>query len=466
MQTRPDELSQSNAVAGNSTSFKRIAPWARIGLAATFGYLVIFLLHHESKDNGGHLGDFRTFYQAAQFARMHKDIYLAGPNSSQMYVYPPMIAFVYTPFTALSMLQAAHVSLVLNALILLGSILLASRIMLERLEASQPGAVWVVALLVTVLSENEIRAVLMMLETDALMLLMFTLALWWLDRRPALAGLALAFALNIKYLSIVALPWLILRRRWAAAGGMILGTVFFALFPAVLIGWHEDLRCLRVSLGGLLRWVGVPPEIAHAIKVHNIADDLSVSVTSSLARLLGPRGFSNPRIMLVAGATGLLALLIVLVLYRAHGLPLFRWPAAARQERQPFKALIAMEWAGLIVVALAFSPDTNVRHLVLTVIVNALAATLLLAPRAVSRKPVVIAVVLIFIAYIMPLGQKAGPLHWFYFNCSIPGWSLLIGYLLILWASLEYVAGYSPIQQSDIRPDNPSAGQGWFAKYA
>lgn len=400
-------------------------------IAALFTYYVVFHYHHEAKDHGGHLGDFRTFYQAAQYARWHRDIYAAGPNSSQMYVYPPLIAFLYTPLTFLPVLPAAHVALVINVLVLLTCVVLATRSMRERIGGA-PVSLAAAALLVCLLSENEMRGVLTMLETDPLVLLSFVLALWWLDRRPVLAGAALAFAINIKYLPVIALPYLILRRRWAAVAGLLGGAVALAFLPALLLGWHENLRCLRVSLGGLLVWVGVPPQVTHAIKVHDIHDDLSVSVTSALARLFEPLGLSNRWVMATAALTGAAALLIVWRMYRTHGFPLWRWPAASEQVNQPFKGLVAVEWAGLATIALAFSPDTNTRHLVLAMLVDALAVAVLLAPRpGLSRLPALVGIGLILLGFIMPMGQRAGPLHHFYFFFSIPGWSLLIGYLLI-----------------------------------
>ena len=408
------------------------------GLAAIFGYLLIFHYHHESKDNGGHLGDFRTFYQAAQFALEHRDIYTAGHNSSQMYIYPPLLAFLFTPLTCLSELAAAHVYLVLSVIILLVSLLRGARAMLERFDACYPGAAFVGAFLIAVLSINELKAQLTMLESDSLMLLMFTLALCWLDRRPIMAGLALALAFNIKYLSIVALPYLILRRRWKAAGAMVVGTIGFALLPALLLGWHENLRCLHIALGGLLRWVGVPPEASHAVRVHNIGDDLSVSITSALARILSPHGLSNAGIMAFATALGLLTLAIVTWMYRMNGHSLWRWPAASRQREQPFRGLVAAEWAGLVTIALVFSPDTNTRHLVLAVLVSALAAAVLMTKRAgISRAPALIAVIVIFLGFIMPFGAKGTAMHHFYFRYGIPCWGLLIGYLLILWTGLR-----------------------------
>jgi hypothetical protein len=431
-------------------------------LASVFGYLLIYHIHHERRDHG-HLGDFPTFYQAAQFAREHRDIYTAGhAESDQMYVYPPLIAFVYIPLTYLSLPNAAMVMLFVTALELLASLLLGSRAMVGRLERegeapaepgmnsatrlrlsgslALPSSVLAVAALASLLSENELRSVMTMLETDSLMLLLFTLALFWLDRRPALAGLALAFAFNIKYLSIVALPYLILRRRWKAASATIIGCVLFALLPALQLGWHEDLRCLRVSMGGLLRWVGVAPETSHSITVHNIADGLSVSITSALARVLGARGFTNPQIMMAAAGVGIAALLIVALLYAACGFALWKFPPAAKQRSQPFKSLVALEWAGLVTVALVFSPNTNARHLVLAALVNvAGAALLLIAKFSVSRIPALIGLALIFLGFTMPgakfLRQHVGFNHYVY---GVPCWCLLVGYLLILWVGLRY----------------------------
>ena len=422
------------------TAAQRFSRVSVVGLILLFGYLLAYHSHHYRRGDGWNLGDFPTFYQAAEFARQHRDIYAAGQNAGVMYVYPPLIAFLYTPFTLLPIRQAAQVSLVINTAMLLTSLFLGARVMLRRLDACRPGAIWTVMFLASVLSENEMRAVLTMLETDPIMLLMFILALYWLDRRPTWAGMALALALNIKYLTIVAVPYLILRRRWQALVGMAVGTIFFALLPSLLLGWHEDLRCIRVALGGLLVWFGVPREVTHAIRVHNIADELSVSITSMLARVLGPHGVSNPGILALATAVGFITLAMVALLYRAKSFPLLRWPPPQRQETQPFKGLVAMEWAGLIVVALAFSPDTNTRHLVLTVLVNLLAAVIVLTPRpGVSRTPAVIGALLIFFAYMMPFGTQNSAPHFFYFHYGVPCWGLLVGYLLILRTGLQYL---------------------------
>ena len=268
---------------------------------ACFGVCVVFAIHffsinhYQSQRRGDRLHDFPTFYQAAQLALHHGDIYTAGATPDVRYVYPPLIAFVFTPLTALSLLGAAHLFLLFNTLMLFGSIALATKTILSRLDIDPTYVFWPSVFLCSLLSWVHTHNVLIMGETDVLMLFLFTLAFYWLDSLPLLAGLALGFAFNIKYLSIVAIPYFLIRRRWGAVLYTLLGSIFFALLPALLLGWHETLRALRISMGGLLQWVGVPPEQSYSIRVHNIADDLSVSLASRCrpgswaARILQPR---------------------------------------------------------------------------------------------------------------------------------------------------------------------------------
>lgn len=418
----------------------RLVPFAIAAIAIVFGYLIVYHFHHQ-REGKHHFGDFPTFYVAAEYARDHKDIYTAGSSPDQMYVYPPLIAVLYIPLTALSLADAARFMLFPTAAMLLGSLILGAGEMLGRL-GRRNAAVWcVVVATASLLGENEMRGVMTMLETDSLMLLMFALAFWWLDRRPILAGLALGFAFNIKYLSIVALPYLILRRRWRAAGGMVAWCIGFALLPAIQLGWREDIRCLRVSMGGLLRWVGLGPETTGAIKVHDIGDGLSVSITSGLARLLHPHGFSNAQVMAAAAGVAAASLIIVAIFYRLNRLPLWIWPARSSQSSQPYLALVALEWVGVVTLAIAFSPDTNARHLVLAAFVNLLGASLLvLSRKGADIVPIVIGLGLILLAFIAPFAKQlrhAGFNHYVY---SVPCWCLLIGYLLVLWVGLGFVA--------------------------
>ncbi len=425
---------------------RRVIAGSQIAVAAIFLYLLIYHYHHQTRGAGGHLGDFPTFYRAAQFAADHRDIYRSGATRAMSYVYPPLIAFVFRPLTLLTMARAAQVFLLLNTLMLLGAVLLSSRALLRRFGVDRLDSIWPAALLVSILSLNQMRAVLTMGETDGIMLFMFALALFWLDALPIGAGCALAIALNIKYLPIVVVPWLLIRRRWSVLLAMAVWTVAVALAPAAELGWRENLRCLRVSLGGLLLWVGVTPEKSQAIHIHDIADGLSVSITSGLARMLQPLRATNNLVLLCAAAIALAMLGIVYHMYRRRGFPMWKWPDRAEQLRIPFRGLMGVEWGVIVAAALIFSPDTNTRHLVMAMLVNAIAAAVLVSPSPrSSRLWALCGAVVIFLALLMPLGRELPALGAFYYRYSIPGWGLAIGSLLVMKAALNYIAAESHI---------------------
>src|SRR5262249_32951150 len=127
-----------------------------------------------------------------------------------------------------------------------------SREMIRRLEAPQGTPMLsAVVLLATVVMFDRIRADLQMFQVNSVMLLMMTVALCWLDRFPIWAGAPLGLVMNIKYLSLAFLPYLLIRRRWVTALSMLAWTVAFAVLPATMIGWEKNLEYLEQALGRL-----------------------------------------------------------------------------------------------------------------------------------------------------------------------------------------------------------------------
>lgn len=365
------------------------------------------------------------------------------------YVYPPLFSVLCEPLTFLRATGAAEIFLLVNVACVLASLLIGSREMMRRLGVPlTASAICAVALFAGLLAENDLRGELQAMETDVLILLMFTLALRWLDDKPLRGGAALAFAMNIKYLTILALPYLLLRRRWKAAGAMVTWTVGFGLLPALVLGWNENLRCLRTALGGLLGWVGKSSKAGAAARVHGIADGLSISVTSAFARALRmyqlPQSYSLP----IAAALGLVLLAGAWLLYRGSHFPMWRWPDAQAQQSSPFRGLVALEWAALIIVTLAFSPDTNTRHLSMVALVYTCAAPMLLVRREnVPWWPLLLGTIIAFFGLIMPVKSWVSvPVLKFYFMWSFCSWSLLVMYALLLVTGLRYVAKHGHLR--------------------
>jgi hypothetical protein len=471
------------------------------GLAGVFGYFLVYIYVRLSH---GEFGDFSTFYQAAQAMRDGRNPYVwpeppppalqagvvggmaaragafregggrrrlrlggqplvgsarpvgadAHPGTEpyegdRAYVYPPLLAYLYMPLTAVSKLNAARIVLPINVLCALAAILIAARAFMRRFGVTPITATGVlaVALLASALGENELRGQLQSMETDALMLLLFTLALHWLDDRPLTAGAMLAAALNIKYLSIVLLPYLLLRRRWRAAAGMVIGAVAFALLPAIVVGWHNDIRYLKIALGGLLGWVGHQPAggAATVAKVHAVADGVSVSLTSAMARYLRDHGRSQAGALVGAMLLAACGLAATWLLYAWRHRPLWRWPAAREQRNQPWAGLVGLEWLGLVAATLAFSPNTNTRHLILALLLEVAAAVMLLIPRpGVGRLWLLVGTIVMVVGFILPLhGLLGTPFTHYYFRYSIVSWCLLLMYFTLLYTGLAYLRGSS-----------------------
>lgn len=83
-------------------------------------------------------------------------------------------------------------------------------------------------------------------NVNLIYLALIAVALVLAARRPALAGLLLSLSVAIKLYSILFLPWLLWRRRWAWLGWTVLGLVlWFALLPSLWFGWPEAVAATK-----------------------------------------------------------------------------------------------------------------------------------------------------------------------------------------------------------------------------
>ncbi len=419
-------------------------PDDRRAVPIVFAFIAIFVLYFAldcRRILQGHFGDFRHFYYAADALLHHRDLYTSGTGG---YIYPPLIAFLYTPVALLPYRTAAFVMLGVNCILAATAIRLAAVEFVDRFALSKIQLLIAsVALLGAVLDIDKIRNELQMLQTNALMLLMFVLALRWLDRRPTLAGICLGVVFNMKYLSLAMLPYLIVRRRWGATVAFVLGAVGLALLPATIAGWQANLANLKTGLGGLLHMVGVGG--GEQANVEDIKALFSSSITSSMARLTDA-GFTMHEAMLYVALTALATVLVVIVIYQRERLPLFAWPAAREQRMQPFRAMVGLEWAGLVTAALVFSPQTNTRHLFLAMLVTIPAAALLLAaPLGKTRWVLALATAIMFLGFVLPPGKSEAALQSANIRWTSVGgacWCLLMVFLTVLSVGMKYVGEY------------------------
>jgi hypothetical protein len=279
---------------------------------------------------------------------------------------------------------------------------------------------------------NEMRG----METNSIVLLSFVLALCWLDRHPILSGLALAVAISIKYLPVIAIPYLLLRRRWLAAVATVGWSIILALLPAVSLGWSTNLGYLHYSTGGLVHLAGMKSTTAVA-KVQGTDVATSISITSSLSRGVGRLGWPNVMAPALVATVIIIWVAVILLGYRRRRLPILHWPNARAQRTAPFDALLAIEWAGVVTFALAFSPNTQNRNLVLAVVPVTLAAVLAWFPiPGHSRRWIGFSIGVILLGLILPVASMGKPFTVFWLHGAWPCWCLLVPYAILHRAGL------------------------------
>ena len=419
------------------------ALWAIVGVSL-FGLTGLFTWRSLARnyDWRNRTADFDHFYWAAEAMNQGRDLYSSGEHA---YIYPPLLAWLLTPFAHLPSKQAFCVWLVVEFGATAVSLVVFARHVAVRL-GLRPEGLLIASVCALSLFANieQIRCEFEMGQSDTLVLLGFALGLAFLDKKPWLAGIALGFAFNIKYQSLLALPYLLLRRRWSAAASMAASSLAFLFLPALSQGWSANLRSISVAFAGMLNKVGLGPgdDITKAANLYPIDYHRSLSITSAAARLTD--GVNHPgRMELVIVAAALVLLAVGWVLYRKRGVPLVVGRTPEADAGSALSGVVAIEWVGLIVVALAFSPHTTARHTFLMIPVHVLAFTMLVRPRpGVNPWPLALGTLAFTLGILLPPGGASWSETWVEAWRAIGGsvWCIILFYFTLVWTGLRYCA--------------------------
>jgi hypothetical protein len=119
-----------------------------------------------------------------------------------------------------------------------------------------------------------------------------------------------------------------------------------------------------------------------------------------------------------------------------------------------------LEWIGLMIAALAFAPQTKMRHLVLLLPLVMVGVLMLIVPRqGVRRMPLLITMIILFLVLVMPppIDEAWREARKWFRREGIPMLCILIMYFVVLWTSLKaYRGGF--LSGRAIRSQNPTAG--------
>lgn len=386
-----------------------------------------------SSSNLSGFGDFQHFYNAGLATRLGDNIYARladqpvppyAPGGGG-YIYPPLLAAALAPLSLLSPNAAGAIWVVLNGLLWLGVLAAASRVFNARLGLPTDRMALVLSCAIThLLLIDKVKSEFQLGQTDVLLYAALLGAMVALGRRAWLCGVLLALAISIKYVALIFVPYLIVRRRWRELAWLAGSLVALNLTPAAVYGWDRNLEYLSIAFAGLARMVGLAPA-ADAANIHALTWGRSVSLMSVFGRLAERvAGTGEPSKLITLGGTaavGALALAFAWWCYARAGLGLWTQRLRGLAIGGVMQArLAAIEWPLLVAASLVFSPQTTSRHLFLLVVL-VMPAVALVAFQGyrvdrlrVPRWPIVVALVLLTLGLVLPPGgeQYAQALRW------------------------------------------------------
>ncbi len=422
-------------------------PWhVRVAMLILFVLVVWFTERAVAAVMQERKKDFYEFFAAAEAMVRGGNPYNVGGTG---YLYPPLLAVMLTPLVPLGLWPATVVWAVILIGVMTLSAWLGARESLTRMdrEPARP-LVAVVMAAALVIAADKMRSEIVMGQSNLLMVLAWVLGLVWLDRRPILAGVALGFGVNIKYLTVLAVPYLLVRGRFKAAAATVGAAVGWALLPAVYLGWSTNLEYLRKAFGGLVGMVDsadTAQVLAHgdsAARIAVLREGFSMSITSWAARMTTEPGVNlNTKTIALLGVVGLGVIGSVWLVYRCRRVALFagRWGAA--EGRGTMRAVVAFEWTGLVIASLAFGPQTNSRHLTMLLLPIVTAVAVVMAPgRRSGAWPLVAGLALLWAGMTLPFstgseGTRDAIDVWRVY--AGPCWFMLAMLLTLLWVGLE-----------------------------
>jgi hypothetical protein len=239
-----------------------------------------------------------------------------------LWLYGPVLHAITSPLMAFPSLQSAYVAwLFVNYLFVVLTAVFAMRI----IDNGRP--TWTTAIVVVFVfcNFNPLYEALTQrtIELFELLLLFAAYALLRKGRETA-AGVAIGTAAMAKFLPIIFLPWLVLKRKWDAVGAALLVIFPIAVVTEFVLGWENNATLIQLEQGAFFN------------------AELNQSLAGLVARLLAWTHSSLP-----LAATSRIAILIGLI---AFSWLMFRVRRCEGSEDVEF---------GLLIMAMVLLPPHN-----------------------------------------------------------------------------------------------------------
>jgi hypothetical protein len=224
-----------------------------------------------------------------------------------IWYYGPVEHLIASPLLAFPSLRSGYVAwLFVNFIFVAVTVAVAAKIVDD-----------VLAVLVAFLNFNPLYEAITQRNIEIFeLLLLFAAYALYRRRRDSACGAAIGVAAMAKFLPIIYLPWLVLKRKWRALGTAVAVIVPIAIAAQLLLGWQNNGTLLQARYGGfidskldqslsgvIVRLVGMP----HAATASRVAIVVAlIAFCVLMLRLRNRQGVEDLEFGLIAMAMVLL----------------------------------------------------------------------------------------------------------------------------------------------------------------
>ena len=200
-------------------------------------------------------GDFLAAIPAWQVAEMFGRTDLYGPlayiwGPPPLWNYGPLLHVVTLPLFAFPNLRAAYVAWLMVCYVVVAATVVVA---IGVLDDWKPTLATTVVVIAVFCNFNPLYDGLSQRVIELFELLLLFAAYAWLRRgRDGAAGAAIGAAAMLKFLPLIFLPWLVLKRRWRALGAALAVIVPVSIATQFTLGWQNSRIVWQLAGGGLI----------------------------------------------------------------------------------------------------------------------------------------------------------------------------------------------------------------------
>lgn len=226
--------------------------------------------------------DFDTFYYAGDSVIHGKGIYYTGEyyqtdRTHAPFLYPPFAAILFAPLVFLPLILSAFVWHILCAALFIVALRLClnlSGLQLGEIANHSDwknytgwgiGLVFLLSLLIDNLAMAQVNLCVLSIALTGLCLIK--------KNKKIEGGAIIASAVALKVTPVIFIAYFLIKRSWKSLAGSLVGSViFFALIPAVVLGWNQNILLHRQWLGKSFKpalielYDRIRPEAPHPFK--------------------------------------------------------------------------------------------------------------------------------------------------------------------------------------------------------